>query len=135
MWLPSSIKQKEKNKGAGETGLVLFLALTLLHFSQRSVRIWNVSLLNQKANESNQAPETANPKSQYVRQSQREANPPLHMMRVIRHRHDYGAVFLCDHRCSPSHQALGPEPPPPTPALPSGGSAGGVGGWGVGFLD
>ena len=84
MWLPRSIKQKEKkNKGAGETGLVLFLALTLLHFSQKSVRIWNVSLLNQKANESNQAPETANPKSQHVRQSQREANPPLHMMEPL----------------------------------------------------
>lgn len=69
----------------------------------------------------------------YRQQASRAVNQAIG--RVIRHRHDYGAVFLCDHRCSPSHQALGPEPPPPTPALPSGESARGVGGGDVGFLD
>lgn len=50
--------------------------------------------------------------------------------RVIRHRHDYGAVFLCDHRwvcClwagsggwALGYEADGRIPPPLTPGLPT----------------
>lgn len=42
----------------------------------------------------------------YRQQASRAVNQAIG--RVIRHRHDYGAVFLCDHRCRP---ALPPPPP------------------------
>lgn len=37
----------------------------------------------------------------YRQQASRTVNQAIG--RVIRHRHDYGAVFLCDHRCGPPH--------------------------------
>lgn len=55
--------------------------------------------------------------------------------RVIRHRHDYGAIFLCDHRCGSPQLARDPCPAAsrhPPGAGPSLGAAGSGPGLGVG---
>ena len=79
---PALSSKRKKNKGAGETGLVLFLALALLHFSQQSVRIWNVSLLNQKAKAARPLKQQI-PKANMSDRVREKQTPLLHMMEPL----------------------------------------------------